>query len=300
MLVSSSLVKMMFFCGNPRPHCPTYIRALMEKKIVSTPTEAMRKGSFFETLGLGSGAMGQSVEDLPRKALTKNQERDNRIALSKGQPQIYYGEKTIDQIRIESQAQTFKRECSRLGVAVVPPYNTQVQIYKQWSEDVMLVGELDIFPTLLMREEPELVIVDLKLTQDLTSTFGEFAWGDYESMDKFQGFLYLYLVRDIDFALNYEMGSINLQEIITSSVQSMINRNLIKFYFWVFDYKRDWSKLGNKFFPKGGITLTKLIENEVNETIRKTVALLEMYEKTGWQPNPCSQCDKCTLECELR
>jgi hypothetical protein len=257
----------------------------------------MQFGSYFETLAIGSGARGNKTFDLPRKTLNTKQEAANRLAVSKGNPPIYYGEKSINQIRIEAQALEFKKLCAKYQITIAPPYNTQVLIYKRWDDDVLLSGELDIFPTLVLGAEPKLCIIDLKLTADLSSAFGEFAWGDFESMDKIQGVMYQYLVRDIDYDLNSQMGNENLSELVSPTIQQIIERNDLKFLFWVFDYKKPIDKLGNKFFP---VDYDTNAESQLKETIRKTISLLDTYESAGWQRKVCKTCDKCPIDCNLK
>lgn len=299
-LINASLLKKMFFCGNERNHCPRYLKEVMiDKTVQSLPTESMLKGSYFETLCLGSGAGGRKIEDLPRKELTGKQENANKLALSKGNPQIYYGEKTIDQVRIDAQATEFKRLCSKHQITVAPPYNTQVRIYKQFDEENMLVGELDIFPTLVMgKEEPRLAIIDLKLTTDLKSTFGEFAWGDFSSMDKTQGLMYHYLVRSIDYELNVKMGNEGLVDLLAPVIEKTIADNRILFLFWTFDYKKPIEKLGNKFFP---VDWDSNAENELKELIRKCISLCDKYDKTGWVEVGGKHCANCPInDCKLK
>jgi len=298
MIINSSLIKALYFKGNERPSCPHYIYNIyINKNYESEPSESMNFGSYFETLCIGSGARGRITDDLPRKQLTEKQNIANRVSVSKGNPVIYYGEKTINQIRIEAQASEFKRLCAKYKITIVPPFNTQVKIYKRFSENTILSGELDVFPTLMLGEsDPRLSIIDLKLTADLGSTFGEFAWGDFDSMDKLQGWMYHYLVRDIDLDLIFSFNeNCLLPEIITPAVTNIINNNDLLFFFWVFDYKKDVSKLGNKFFK---VDYDKNTESELTETIRKTESLLDYFELHNWSKNPCKTCEKCPIPCE--
>lgn len=298
LIVNSSLIKHLFFKGNERIVCPHYVKCVyIDKSIVSPQSESMLFGSYFETLAIGSGARGNKTFDLPRKQLTDKQEAANRISTSKGNPPIYYGEKTINQIRIETQASEFKRLCAKYQITIAPPFNTQVLIYKRWDDNVLLSGELDIFPTLVLGTVPKLCVVDLKLTADLNSTFGEFAWGDFDSMDNIQGLMYQYLVRDIDFDLNSQMGNDNLFELVSPTIQKIIDDNELKFLFWVFDYKKPVDKLGNKFFP---VNYDSNAECELKETIRKTVSLIDTFESSGWQRKVCKTCEKCPIECSLK
>ena len=81
LIVSTSLIKDLMYNGNEIDYCPNYIyhKYLTDTEVMK-PSDAMIKGSFGETILLGSSARGKSTPDLERK---RN------------------GEKTIDQERID-------------------------------------------------------------------------------------------------------------------------------------------------------------------------------------------------------
>lgn len=141
--------------------CPTKWRAVwVDKQWERQPTLAMLKGSYFEQLWLGMGAKDEQVIDLPR---LKN------------------GNKSKDQLRIEEQAIRAKElfdptHKDFLGFTINA---VQVKLSDENSE-----GTADIWAT---DREGESWLIDAKLTGDLTSTFGPYAWGrPWEELDLVQ------------------------------------------------------------------------------------------------------------------
>lgn len=273
--------------------CPKKIYHIDIIKSHQYRTESMLKGSFFETLCLGSGSGSKIVEDLPRKRLTKAKEMENLKRKSSGLPEIK-GEKTVDQLRIEEQAKRFRILASKYQI-VADAGNTQTGITVRWHKnpDIYLRGELDIFPTPIMTNDGlRLAIIDLKLTYDLNTTFGEFCWGSPEYMDLNQSYMYSYLVRQI--ANNADLNP-HLRELIAKPTINLIAHDQIDFYYWVFSYKKAEDKLIK-------ITWDELKENELHESIRKTINLIEYYEKMEWPAKPDYKlCKECTIfDCQER
>lgn len=141
--------------------CPLKWQAVyVNKEWKRTPSLAMLKGSYFEQLWLGSGATDEVVLDLPRKKK---------------------GDKTIDQIRIEEQAERAKQlfdplHKDFLGFVV---HKTQLRFESDDKE-----GTADIWAT---DKEGESWLIDCKLTEDLTNTWGDYGWGkSYDELDLIQ------------------------------------------------------------------------------------------------------------------
>jgi len=271
--ISQSLIKKFLHNGDEREYCPRKVGMIdLFKHYRLEETPAMTKGKFFETLCLGRSRGGETTVDLPRKKLNKAAEASNRIRIRKGElPQK--GEKTIDQLRIEDQAQRFRAMCAKYQVVVYED-NTQVPIAARWknNEDVMLQGEMDIFPTpLLLDNELNAAIMDLKLTADIHSTYGEYCYGDIHNLDLIQAKMYHYMVRNMDPELNP-----HLENIMTDSLDSLIQKNQMLFVLWVFNYKK--GTLEDKFIK---IKWDASKEAELNESIRKVVATVEMYEQNN-------------------
>ena len=296
--ISQSLIKKFLDKGDERIICPKnvyYTKIAPEEEI--PPTRPMMDGSYFETLALGSGRGGEKTLDLPRKQLTIKQERENRIRVEKGLEPIL-GQKSIAQIRIEEQAERFKLLCAQYQI-VVTEYNTQVPILKRWEEDeeIMLSGELDIFPTpILGKFGLNMAIIDLKLTGKINNDFGDFCWGSPEHMDHIQAQMYHYLIRNIDFSLNK-----GLKNLVTQPAINIISGNAVLFLYWVFSYGS--GVLGDKFVR---YDMNHLKFAEMHESIRKTVAAIEKYEEEGWPADPeyerCAGCPltNCAERCDIQ
>lgn len=288
-LINQSLVKKIIDkFHNEKEFCPKYIKDIcIDKKATITnemffeskvpEMESMMKGKFFESLAIGSTTSSDLVLDLPRS------KRKSKM----------YGTKTLDQVRIENQAERFKMRCKQLQVDIVPGHNVHMQIFKRWSDKYMIAGELDIFPVAIYYEEAlRLAMIDLKLTADVNSTFGPFSWGDPKNMDHIQADMYHYLIRDVDFEVNP-----HLKDIFTDRIQQVIKNNEVLFLYWVFGYKepldnqerlieRTYGDEHNPGYKQG----------ELKERIRKTIAVLEREEQFGWEEKPVQEsCRLCPL-----
>ena len=288
-IINQSLIKKLIDkYQNEVDFCPKYIKeCVMDRNCEQKPTNAMLAGKFFESLVLGSTTDSKAILDLPRKKLTKKRIEELK---AKGLPLI--GDKKIDQIRIEEQAERAKRRFEELGIEVYHGINTHQTIYKKWSDRYILSGELDLFPTpILYNGIKRLAIIDLKLTADVHSTFGSFCWGKPQYMDHLQGDMYHYLIRDIDFDLNP-----NMKEIITPKVQELIEFEEVIFLYWVWGYKKEPLEeqeifLERTYRDESG---TDFRQKELQERIRKAIAIIEREETFGWEPKPVhDQCINC-------
>jgi hypothetical protein len=290
--INQSLIKAFFYKGEKRDYCPYSIYMQYITKEVNVQTEAMMKGSFFETLCLGSGIDNNVIDDLPRKKLTSKQ-------IIAGQK---IGDKKIDQIRIEQQHLNFERSKAIYQINVQKNVNTQVEIVKYFSknDNIIIKGNLDIFPTtiLLPQRGLRLAVIDLKLTGKF-SDFGEYCWATPANMDMTQGYMYHELIRDIDIELNMEINpNSRLLYLFTGAIKKQLETIEPLFFFWIFDYKS--SELNNKFVEVSYNATTKA---ELFESIRKTVYELNKNERNGWHnlnPNAYS-CNGCPIiQCQSR
>lgn len=289
--ISQSLIKKFLKHGEERIICPKNIyETEIDRKIEIPPTVPMMCGSYFETLTLGGGRGGHKTLDLPRKKLTSKQERDNRVRAEKGEEPLP-GAKTIAQIRIEEQAERFAIIRARHQI-MISEYNTQVRIFKKFNKDVMLSGELDVFPVAVLGKDGyQLAVIDLKLTGDIDNDYGDFCWGEPLRMDHTQAQMYHYLVRDIDFSLNQ-----GLESVVTQRVRDIIANNEVLFLYWVFSYGS--GDLRDKFVR---YDWDKTKQAELEQSIRLTVALIEEYEAEGWPAKPeYERCTKCPITCAER
>jgi hypothetical protein len=242
----------------------------------------MLKGLYFESNCLGATANDEElVLDLPR-------------VQSKGKK---FGTKTIDHERIDEQIMLFDSYCQKHGVIIVKdPIHSglkkNVQIKKvvefeaDWLEqdypDVKLYmkGVADIIsPVHDVDFNYPMAVIDLKLTVNRNSTFGEFAWGSPQYMDHTQGVLYSWFWK-------------------------------LPFVYWVWDYSS--KERGNKFvqliidtessdYEIRQESLTRL--QEMQQTIRAcTVLIMELTYNNQWgDTNPIFElCKDCPVICDKR
>jgi hypothetical protein len=292
--LNQSLIHRFLYKGEEREQiCPKKIYHIDIIGSHQYRTESMLKGSYFETLCLGKGAGGRIIDDLPRKRLTKAKELENIKRKASGLPELK-GEKTTDQERIDEQVKRFHILSAKYQITVLPE-NTQIKLTIPWHKnpEIYLGMELDIFPTAIMTNDGlELAIIDLKLSADINSTYGDFCWGAPEFMDLNQSYMYSYGVRQI--SSNVELNQ-HMKTLLTKSAVNLINNQQIFFYYWVFSYK----KLEDKLIK---INWDSTKENELHESIRKTVSLIEFYEQQLWPAKPDYKlCKECTVfECPQR
>lgn len=284
--INQSTIKKFISRGSEIPHCPQRIYKSYILREFPDPTSlAMLKGKFFESCAIGGVAHGgDSILDLPRKRPLKKDLLKNPNAI---------GAKTTDQVRIEEQVDVFKQKAEKYGI-IYNEYNTQTKIYKRWHEDpsIILTGELDLFPTIIKYKGSwYLTIIDLKLTANITSTFGDFSWGDFNSMDHLQGQHYQYLLKDLDFDLNDELNPGNhLRELLNKERLQMINDGMLLFIYWVFDYK---PKYNDMFKP---YIMHSIDWHHYHETIRKAVSMLEFMKSQNYPCNPGPLCETCSVK----
>ena len=294
--LNQSLISRFFFKGEEREFvCPRKIFCIDIAKTHHYRTESMTKGSFFETMCLGRGAGARIIDDLPRKKLIKVKTFENEKRKSLGLPLIK-GEKTADQIRIEQQAQRFKILSAKYQITVLEE-NTQVKVKVPWHKnpEIMIGGEFDIFPTAIITNDGlKFAIIDLKLAADIHVRFGEYCWGAPEYLDIIQAMTYHYIARK---AIDHVDMNPHLRELLTKPAVDLIKKGGLEFYYWVFNYKKE--HLEDKLIK---VAWDDTRENELHETIRKTIALIEYYEQLEWPTKPDYRlCKECTVfECPDR
>jgi hypothetical protein len=186
--ISSSVIKKMFFKHNLREDLcnMNYWWCEIMKRCERRPSESMMKGVYFETQILGSGAQGEALYDLPRHKKT--------------------GDKLTDHVRIDELVHMWDQFAVNHDIMVVKEgeqKNTQVrvgpmeldivEIKEKWPNlKVFLKMDTDLISPITDDDgnHYDMAVIDLKLTQSLTNTFGEFCWGTPEHMDHLQAFLY--------------------------------------------------------------------------------------------------------------
>ncbi len=264
-VITQSLIKKIIVHGNEINVCPSLLyKTRISKQYRESETFPMTKGKFFEYLSLGSGAdEDDMVTDLPR---------------------IRGDKKSADQVRIEAQATVFLNAVEKYGANI---NETQVFYRKEWEHDnniwsdeyrIIIAGTIDFKSPILANAingngERSVIsykeaIHDLKLTADVTTTFGPFAWGSPWNMDHIQACIYNY---------------------ITS----------LPFFYWVFDYK---TKPEFKLIYKEIDSISKM---EMHEAIRKTIETMIEFESNDWAPVPYySLCKNCIVTeqetCDMR
>lgn len=283
--INQSLIRTFLYNGEEREYCYRKIYLTkIAKTIKSEKTIPMLSGSYFETQCLGKSS-GKPINDLPRKKLTKKIIAENTVRKLKGE-KLLKGGKYLDHLRIDDQIYRFKTLIRKHQI-IISDLNVQVPIYTRWDkdEDIMLKAELDIFPTtILINGELNAAIIDLKLTADIHSEYGEYCYGKPEYLDLIQAKMYHYVIRNIDPKLNP-----NLSELISGSIQNLINDNRVQFLLWIFNYKK--TVLEDKFIQ---VKWDGNKQAELNESIRKTIGILNMGEQQEWPTNPSYDlCKKC-------
>jgi hypothetical protein len=234
--------------------CPAKWNALwMEKSIPFPPSDSNQNlGKYFEYLIIGKSSRDDDqVIDLPR---------------------LRNGEKSVAQIRIEEQAQY----CSDLlnpNHDLYKGYNVK-NVQKKMSFDI---PELDVhFESTADIEASDFyddpVLIDLKLTQDVTSTRHPKSWGhDVDELDLDQSVLYAY-----NFYKNYN--------------------KIPKFEYWIFDYTTSKNR------KKIVIPAQDSCKIEGYSIISKAVSKIKDYQKHNFNIKIPStdDCKTCPLMCSER
>ena len=303
-IISSTTVRQIIKRGNAIPRCPYQIKLVhIDREFPIEASEPMVCGLFFESLCLGATAKGEAVIDLPRKKLTSKQERQNLINKKEGLPMII-GEKKIEQIRIEQQANVFAKIANELKMVIVKNYNTQIIVYKRHPEfpKFILKGTIDAVPIPLELSQPHpltgsrsnICLFDLKLTGDLSRrTYDGTIWSEGATIDWFQIVFYCWLLKDLDFALNDEINpDNNLRKIFSPFILDVINSNNLLLYYWIFEYKNP--RLGNTMKE---FMYDQLKEKQMLESVRKAIIDIEFMESMGYPTEPTYElCINCPIK----
>jgi len=284
--INQSIIHTVLHNGEEREYC---FRRIYLTKIIKTvefpPTDPMLCGKYFESQCLGKSADGDVVNDLPRKKLTKAQLAEN-AARKENKEKPLKGDKYLHHLRIDDQIMRFKTLLTKYKI-MVNEANVQVPLFAIWDQDpdVMLKAELDIFPTTIKLEDQlDAAIIDLKLTADIHNEYGEYCYGKPEYLDLIQAKMYHYIVRNLNEKLNPD-----IDKLLTSSVKNLIDGNNILFLLWIFNYKKE--VLEDKFIM---VRWDEQKEQELHESIRKTISILDHGEANDWPTNPqytlCKNC----------
>lgn len=218
----------------------------LTKELEYPVSESMLYGQFFETLVIGAPAYGEPVTDLPR---------------------LRSGAKSTDQQRIEEQAEQTKRlfnpdDKEYVGVQIK---DVQFQLHLPDTNDS---GVIDIVG---IRDDGQIVLIDLKLVGDLTSEFGYYNYGKHDEADYTQQIYYEYI---------YEK-----QTGIKPASSAVI----------ICDYKPALNRKAIK------VNTSDDAKRNVLYRFSEMEYAIDVYEKKGW-PHKSSHvnCSKCLLDCPFR
>lgn len=170
--ISQSLIKAFAQDG----YCPMKLKVIyIEKTHNLIASEHMNRGVFFETLCLGSGVHGKTLNDLPR---LKN------------------GKKSVSQERIEDQAAQFQSTLINHKMKVL---DKDVYLEYEYEDGITLNGTIDFTSPIWDDTDGPIpkAIIDLKLTMNIYSQFGPYCWHFPHNMDHTQAYMYSYLWREI-------------------------------------------------------------------------------------------------------
>lgn len=234
------------------PYPPELIAQL---DLLNIKADARLKGCFFEFIALGNpNKDGVFVSDLPR---------------------LKDGKKSVDQIRIEAQAEFFKDKfldynnitISNRAVYHKIPYNKDIDL--EMTSDI----EGSIFDD--NYNEERACIIDLKLTGNIHNQFGNFSWGNPYNMDHIQAIMYHHIVSE---EIKMNLGTDNGKIIDLS------------FYYAIFDYKPKPEHILIEVKP------TPIRKEEMKEAIRKAAEKVKINNEFGWSETPSyNNCIDCPL-----
>lgn len=266
--VSSSLIKSMFYLGEPRNVCPKKLyHTRIKGDVIEHKNINMIYGNYFEYLCLGATRSGY----IPKR------------------PLLASGKVSVHVERIEEQAMKFPiiiRGYEMIVIKYGKPgqrSNTQISAEVEWPVELPIkvtVSMTSDFITPIKHGETgfDSAVVDLKLTSDLSSRFGEYCWATPEEMDL-------------------------TQAVLGSALFDM------PFYFLVFDYKKDGR--GHKLIPiatkamfKNGVKpedenhyqLAKRRFADLKIVISNVVETILKWDSEGYVENPSyKECKSCPL-----
>lgn len=145
-------------------------KRFIECVVKEQPTYLMKRGSFFEFLCIGGGSgRSEDVTDLPR---------------------LKDGKKSAEHIRIEEQAERFKKWISDNGFEILPE-TIQMQITLDTEHGTDGVIDFMLIDTQGKIGYPgEIFITDLKFTGDIYADFGFVNWNKPQELDLTQQISY--------------------------------------------------------------------------------------------------------------
>ena len=175
------------------------------------------------------------------------------------------GKHEIAKSRIDYHVERFPRIMEENGITVLGGVQN---IAWKYSQSITVTLTLDS----LLYYKGKVYVGDIKLTPNIHGTFGPFAWGNYEGMDKLQAHLYAYVMSQV---LGEEVG----------------------FIYMVFDYKPKIQEYG--IFEE---TLTQSKKNEMFDRLIEAERKLRWMNAIGFRPRAYEDtCKTCRIpDCPAR
>ncbi len=219
----------------------------MKKEFRSPVTPPMAMGLHFEDLVLGSTATDDALPPLPTTST---------------------GKETIDVKRMWQQAKRVSELVRNIEEFGYKLSDTQKIVHYEPAPGAEIRGVIDF---MAINAEGKECMFDLKLTKDLSNTYGDYAWGNVENMDLFQQVVY-------QLAWEQETGT------------ELAENNLL-----VVDYSPE---LRIKLFK---LNITDFARDQARDRILGTMNVIEHYEANGFSVDPSEkECGKCPLSCSSR
>jgi len=232
--------------------------------------ESFNKGMYFEQQVVGSSAHGMGVAQ-PKLLSNGNK----AVAYQRIDDQAYFAKGVVFPL--------FEVNIKNVQETINTRYISRKKVIPAIIE---LEGTLDIIADMHDKElavGPRESIIDLKVTSDINSTYGEYAWGAPLKMDHTQAYFYSYLLQSENYHKIY--GSAAMY-----NFDSLFNLDWITFYYMVFDYKPvpEYKVFRKKFDKAGWLELEKNIEMAIKKYI--------VAEQLGFPETPGVSCADCTIK----
>lgn len=264
--ISQSMIKAMRFdkITGDAEACPARIRAAYIKGMKFKPSEAMTYGLYFETQVLGCTRGKGAVTDLPRTASTNK--------------------KTAVHDRLDAQVGRFKQEVAPNFGLVIGEDNVQLEYFmKLDKENYQFVLHPDLIspirdPTLDPDHDIPMAVIDVKTTESIFNSFGDFAWAVPATMDHMQ-------------AASYSLAMAQGDPDYSAWFQRVYpGQGIFPFYYLIMEYG---TGMRYKWVRK------RVMPNDVAEmkqTIRRTIGTLEQWKAMDWEERPSyKDCNECPL-----
>lgn len=249
--------------------CPSrYQKEEITKEIPRKSSEAMDRGNFFEWKLWGT---------LPK---------EGGIPVLKGGKKK--GSKSVIQERIEDQVDAFPGIMLKHGIKVI---RTNYLSEVMYNSNVLFHGTKDA----LVEYKGKPYILDLKLTADVTSQFGDFPWGNFQTLimepDATGIYSHVQTVQQGGKAMDI------LQAHAYMYLMEMKTNHRWGFLYAVFDYKAKGPEHKIIEIPYSSDSRQQAI-SRLDGAIYK----LDLFERIGFQSIPSEvECGKCkALECPSR